>query len=54
MEGKTLKEIIRSEYTKCAADPVYFMRKYCYIQHPKKGKILFELFSLQTLLQHSN
>jgi len=47
MEGKSLKEIIRSEYTKCAADPVYFMRKYCYIQHPKKGKILFHLYPFQ-------
>ena len=47
MEGKTLKEIIRSEYGKCAIDPVHFMRKYCYIQHPKKGKILFHLYPFQ-------
>ena len=47
MEGKTLKELIRSEYTKSAGDPVHFMRKYCYIQHPKKGKILFHLYPFQ-------
>ena len=30
----SLKDVIRQEYVKCAADPVYFMRKYCKIQHP--------------------
>lgn len=47
MEGKSLKDIIRSEYVKCANDPVHFMKKYCYIQHPKKGKILFHLYPFQ-------
>jgi hypothetical protein len=31
----------------CAKDPVFFMRQYCYIQHPKKGKIKFNLFPFQ-------
>ena len=44
---KTLKQIIAEEYQKCAKDPIYFMRKYCMIQHPVKGKIPFHLFPFQ-------
>jgi hypothetical protein len=42
-----LKKVIRSEYIKCAKDPVHFMRKYCYIQHPQRGRIQFNLFPFQ-------
>ena len=42
-----LKKIIKEEYLKCAQDPVYFMRKYCYIQHPMKGRMLFNLYPFQ-------
>ena len=42
-----LKQIIASEYKKCASDPVHFMRKYGYIQHPTRGKILFDLYKFQ-------
>ena len=45
--AKTLKEMIREEYIKCAKDPVYFFKKYCYIQHPHRGKILFNLYPFQ-------
>ena len=31
----------------CAKDPVFFMRQYCYIQHPKRGKIKFNLYPFQ-------
>ena len=44
---KTLKEIIRDEYVRCAKDPVHFMRKYCIIQHPTKGKMYFNLYPFQ-------
>ena len=44
---KTLKEIIAEEYRKCAADPIYFMKKYCVIQHPVRGKIPFHLYPFQ-------
>jgi hypothetical protein len=44
---KTLKEIIRDEYKKCSIDPVHFMRKYCIIQHPTKGKMYFNLYPFQ-------
>ena len=42
-----LKELIKSEYQKCALDPAYFMRKYCYIQHPQRGRLLFDLYPYQ-------
>ena len=42
-----LKQLIRAEYIRCAKDPVYFMKKYCLIQHPTKGKIPFKLFPYQ-------
>ena len=44
---QSLKEIVALEYKKCALDPVYFMRKYCKIQHPVRGKILFNLYDFQ-------
>ena len=47
MEKKSLKEIIKEEYKKCAVDPVHFMRKYCVIQHPTKGKMYFNLYPFQ-------
>lgn len=47
MEQKTLKEIVREEYLKCAKSATYFMKKYCMIQHPTKGKIPFHLFPYQ-------
>ena len=45
MAKENLKQIIASEYTKCAQDPVYFMKKYCMIQHPTRGKINFNLYN---------
>ena len=45
--AKNIKQIIKEEYIKCAKDPVYFFKKYCYIQHPSRGKILFNLYDFQ-------
>ena len=42
-----LKEVIKQEYVKCANDPVYFLKKYCVVQHPIKGKIPFNLYPFQ-------
>jgi hypothetical protein len=42
-----IKQIIRDEYKKCVLDPVYFIKKYCYIQHPIRGRILFGLYPYQ-------
>tara|TARA_R110000851_G_scaffold78314_1_gene172863 strand:- start:4893 stop:6497 length:1605 start_codon:yes stop_codon:yes gene_type:complete len=41
------KQVIKREYLKCLEDPVYFMRKYCTIQHPQKGKMKFDLYNFQ-------
>ena len=53
-----LKIVIRQEYLKCAKDPVHFMRKYCYIQHPQRGRIQFNLYPFQekvlTLFQNND
>jgi len=43
----TIKEIIKKEYLKCAIDPVHFMKKYCQIQHPQRGRIQFQLYPFQ-------
>lgn len=56
-DTNSLREIIKQEYKKCAASPVYFMKKYCYIQHPQRGRILFQLYpfqedTLQQLAEH--
>ena len=42
-----LKQIIRQEYLLCAKDPAHFMQKYCHIQHPQRGRILFNLYPFQ-------
>ena len=47
MAKQSLKDIIKIEYQKCAQDPIHFMKKYCYIQHPVRGKIPFHLFNFQ-------
>ena len=41
------KKIVKQEYLKCVQDPIHFMRKYCTIQHPKKGKMKFDLYPFQ-------
>jgi hypothetical protein len=47
MPQPSLKQVIQQQYIKCAADPVFFMKQYCYIQHPKRGKIKFNLYPFQ-------
>jgi hypothetical protein len=55
-QKKSLKDIIAEEYKKCAVDPIHFMKKYCMIQHPVRGKIPFHLFPFQekTLTQFNS
>ena len=43
----SIKDIIKQEYARCAKDPVHFAKKYCQIQHPKRGKIPFHLYPFQ-------
>ena len=47
MAEKSLKDIIKEEYVKCAKSASYFMKKYCMIQHPTKGKVPFHLYPFQ-------
>ena len=42
-----LKNIIRKEYVLCSRDPIHFMKKYCHIQHPQRGRIQFNLYPFQ-------
>ena len=45
--AEPIKDVIKQEYIKCAKNPAYFMKKYCMIQHPIRGKIPFELYDFQ-------
>jgi len=45
--SQDLREVIRQEYVKRASDPAHFMKKYCYIQHPQRGRIMFNLYPFQ-------
>lgn len=35
------------ELARCTLDPEYFIENYCYIQHPTKGRMKFNLFPYQ-------
>ncbi len=35
------------ELKKCSEDPVYFIRNYVYLQHPIRGRIIFNLYDFQ-------
>jgi len=47
LNQKSLKDIISEEFSRCAKDSAYFMKKYCIIQHPQRGKIPFKLWDFQ-------
>ena len=47
MSDQDLRKIIQQEFVKCAQDPAHFMRKYCYIQHPQRGRVIFNLYPFQ-------
>lgn len=46
-DSNEIKSIITQEYIKCAKDFIYFCRKYGFISHPIKGRILFHLYPFQ-------
>ena len=52
MSDQNIKEVIKQEFIKCAKDPVYFMKKYYWIQHPKRGRIQFNLYPFQEKVLH--
>lgn len=35
------------EFKKCKKDPIYFIKKYILVQHPKKGRVPLELYPYQ-------
>lgn len=37
----------REEFKRCITDPLFFMTNFMYIQHPKKGRMLFKPFDYQ-------
>jgi hypothetical protein len=41
------------ELKRCSQDPVYFIRNFVWLQHPKQGKILFNLYDYQEELVRS-
>jgi hypothetical protein len=43
----TIKELMAEEFTRCGLDSKYFIKKYCTIVHPQRGKILFETYPYQ-------
>ena len=47
MSEVNIKQVIKREYLKCVENPAHFMKKYCLIQHPKEGKIKFNLYDYQ-------
>lgn len=42
-----IKQRIKEEFIRCSQDPVYFMRKYYMIQHPQRGRQMFDLYPFQ-------
>lgn len=44
-ESMTQDQIL--ELAKCVQDPKYFMTEHCWIQHPTKGRMKFNLFEFQ-------
>jgi hypothetical protein len=47
MSQTNIKEVIKLEYKKCAVNPHYFLSRYSYIQHPVRGRVLFDLYPYQ-------
>jgi hypothetical protein len=46
-EETNIRELIKQELTRCSTDFAYAIIKYCKIEHPLKGKVLFNLYDFQ-------
>lgn len=42
-----IKKHIKQEYIESARNPLHFFKKFCYIQHPTRGRILFNTYPFQ-------
>ena len=51
-DKKDYRTLLMEEYRRCCSDPAFFMRKYVYIQHPIRGRILFDLYPFQSKVLH--
>jgi len=49
MSEVSIRQQIKEEYKRCIESPVYFMKKYCKIEHPLHGSIQFNLFKFQEM-----
>lgn len=45
--AQQLRDKIKEEFKKCAISDEYFLNKYTYIQHPIRGRVLFDLYNYQ-------
>jgi hypothetical protein len=45
-ESEYTPELVQ-ELVRCRRDPIYFIRNYVFLQHPKRGKMLFNLYDYQ-------
>ena len=43
-QAQVLRDKIKEEFKKCATSAEYFLSKYSYIQHPIRGRVLFDLY----------
>jgi hypothetical protein len=50
-QDKSMREIMKGEYVKCSVDPIYFFKKYVYIQGDE-GRTLFNLYLFQEKVLH--
>lgn len=48
-ELMTEKELIE-EYNKCSVCPQYFIRNYIFVEHPRRGLVLFDLYGFQVYI----
>jgi hypothetical protein len=46
-QAQVLRDKIKEEFKKCATSAEYFLSKYSYIQHPIRGRVLFDLYKYQ-------
>ena len=44
---ETMTQAELRELALCSVNPLYFIRNYCFIQHPTKGRMPFSLFDFQ-------
>ncbi len=45
--SQQLRDKIKEEFKKCAINSDYFLSRYSYIQHPIRGRVLFDLYHYQ-------